>query len=283
MSAASTVSVDTAAAPIIVHSNADTIKAIETKITSVEEFAGKIENEEDFTPLYPDLDHTEKENMLAARVYNPMDPLLIYERQRGRDIVRAYNQTTQNTPGDLLRREALLHLLTRGKMGKNCWIEPPFNCDYGCNITMGNSVYMNFNCVILDCGYVDIGDNVFFAPNVQLFGAAHPTNPFIRSKGIEFGMPIKIGNYVWIGGGAIICPGVTIGDGVTIGAGSVVTKNVPPYTVVGGNPAKILKVLGQEECEREDREFDELTAAGKNVYEGWTPAPKGTLALPSAK
>lgn len=93
-------------------------------------------------------------------------------------------------------------------------------------------------------------------------------------------MPIVIGDDVWIGGGAIICPGVTIGEGVTVGAGSVVTKNVPPYTIVGGNPAKILKVLSKEECEKEDREYEARKAAG-NDYDDWTPAPKGTLVLPN--
>ncbi|KAF8939697.1 hypothetical protein BGZ58_008992 [Dissophora ornata] len=247
---------------------------------SAEDYAVKLEKEHKFTPLLPELDQTQKQRMLDAKVYNPADPLLLLERQRARDIVRVYNTTTQNTPEELLKRQALLHALTQGKMGKNCWIEPPFNCDYGCNITLGEGVYMNFNCVVLDCGYVDIGNNVFFAPNVQVFGAAHPVNPLIRSKGVEFGMPIKIGNDVWVGGGAIICPGVTIGDGVTVGAGSVVTKNVPPYTVVGGNPAKILKVLSKEECEREDREYEDLKALGR-AFEDWTPAPKGTLALPS--
>ncbi|KAF9947912.1 Maltose acetyltransferase [Mortierella alpina] len=246
---------------------------------SVEEYAAKLEQEYKITPVRPDLDQTQKQLMLAAKVYNPADPVLVLERQRARDIMQIYNKTTQNSPEQLLKRQALLHLMTRGRMGKNCWIEPPLSYDYGCNITMGDGVYMNFNCVILDICHVDIGNNVFFAPNVQIFGAAHPTNPLIRSKGIEFGMPIKIGNDVWVGGGVIICPGVTIGDGVTIGAGSVVTKNVPPYTIVGGNPAKILRVLSKEECEKEDREYEALKAAGK-AFENWTPPPKGTLALP---
>ncbi|KAF9343673.1 hypothetical protein BGX26_005379, partial [Mortierella sp. AD094] len=241
--------------------------------TSVEAYAEKLEKEYNFTPLYLELDHTQKQRMLDTKTYDAMDPLLVKERQRARDIVRVFNNTT---PDELFKRQSLLHLLTRGQMGTGCYIEPPFNCDYGNNITLGKNVYMNFNCVVLDCGYVDIGDNVFFAPNVQLFGAAHPTNPLIRSKGVEWGMPIKIGNNAWIGGGAIICPGVIIGEGVTVGAGSVVTKNVPPYTVVGGNPAKILKVLDREECQKEYREYEELKA-----LEDWTPAPKGTLALPS--
>ncbi|KAG0250778.1 Maltose acetyltransferase [Mortierella polycephala] len=262
------------------NSNMETTKAVEESSTmSIQDYAAKLERESNFTPLRLDLDRTQKQKMLDAKVYDPTDPLLILERQRGRDLMRVYNHTTSNSPEELLKRQALLHLMTGGNIGKGCWIEPPFNCDYGNNITMGDGVYMNFNCVILDCGHVDIGNNVFFAPNVQLFCAAHPTNPLIRSKGVEFGMPIKIGNDVWIGGGVIICPGVTIGDGVTVGAGSVVTKNVPPYTIVGGNPAKILKVLSKEECEKEDREFEELEAQGK-AFENWTPAPKSTLVLP---
>ncbi|KAF9391259.1 hypothetical protein CPB97_007065 [Podila verticillata] len=200
--------------------------------------------------------------MLDTKVYDASDPLLILERQRARDIMAVYNTTSQNSSEGLLKREALLYLLTRGQLGKGCWIEPPFNCDYGCNITMGDKVYMNFNCVVLDCGYVEIGDSTFFAPNVQLFGAAHPLNPEVRSSGIEFGMPIKIGKNVWVGGGAIICPGVTIGDGVTI-----------------GNPAKIIRVLDKDECDKEFREHQERVAKG-TYMDDWTPAPKGTLALP---
>ncbi|KAG0280414.1 hypothetical protein BGZ95_010229 [Linnemannia exigua] len=245
---------------------------------TIEEYAAKLEAEYNFTPVRLDLDHTHKQRMLDAKVYDPADPLLVLERHRVRELMQVYN-TTQSTPEGILKRQALLYTMTRGRIGKRAWIEPPFQTDYGCNIILGENVYMNFNCVVLDCGQVTIGNNVFFAPNVQLFCAAHPINPLTRSKGIEFGMPITIGNDVWIGGGAIICPGVTIGDGVTVGAGSVVTKNVPPYTIVGGNPAKILKVLSKEECEKEDREYEARKAQG-NDYDDWTPAPKGTLALP---
>jgi maltose O-acetyltransferase len=251
-----------------------------TKTMSIEEYAAKLEQEYKFTPIPHTLDQTQKQRMLDTKIYRASDTVLVDERARARDILKVYNQTAQNTPEELFKRKALLHLLTRGQIGPDCWIEPPFNCDYGNNITLGKGVYMNFNCVILDCGYVSIGDNTFLAPNVQIFGAAHPVNPLIRSKGIEFGMPIKIGSDVWIGGGSIICPGVTIGDGVTIGAGSVVTKNVPPYTIIAGNPAKVIRVLNKEECEKEEHEYEELNALGK-AFEDWTPPPKGTLTLPN--
>ncbi|KAG0045177.1 Maltose acetyltransferase, partial [Gryganskiella cystojenkinii] len=269
-------------------SNADTIKTIlkdnqehntDTAAMSIPELAAKLEDEYGITKIPPNLNTYQKDRMLATKVYDAGDPLLIAERRRVRDIMAVYNKTTGSSSQDLLNRQALLYLMTAGKIGKNCWIEPPFNCDYGSNITLGKGVYMNFNCVILDVCEVEIGDGVFFAPNVQLFCAAHPLNPLVRTRGIEFGQPIKIGNNVWIGGGTMICPGVTIGEGVTVGAGSVVTKNVPPYTIVAGNPAKIIRVLNKEECEREDREYMLKEAEGKN-FDDWMPEPKRTLELP---
>ena len=268
--------------------NAETIKSnrqeskennADAATMSIAEYAAKLDRELDITQISPDLDTYQKERMLATKTYDVGDPLLAAERRRVRDIMAIYNKTSRNSPEELLKREALLYLMTGGRIGKDCWLEPPFNCDYGSNITMGHGVYMNFNCVVLDVCKVEIGNGVFFAPNVQLFCAAHPLNPLVRARGIEFGQPIKIGNNVWIGGGAMICPGVTIGDGVTIGAGSVVTKNVPPYTIVAGNPAKIIRVLNKEECEREDREFLIKKAEG-TIFDDWTPEPKGTLVFP---
>jgi maltose O-acetyltransferase len=121
---------------------------------------------------------------------------------------------------------------------------PPFHCDYGCNIYADESLYMNYGCVILDCNKVEIGKNVLFAPYVQIYTAYHPTDPKLRLLG-ELASPVKIGNNVWIGGGAIICPGVTIGDNTTIGAGSVVVKDIPNDVVAVGNPCKIIRHLSQ--------------------------------------
>ena len=108
---------------------------------------------------------------------------------------------------------------------------------------MGDNFFANYGCIILDCNKVIIGDNVLLGPNVQIYTAAHPTNAKERLRGMEYAKPIVIGNNVWIGGGAIICPGVTIGDNVTIGAGSVVTKDIPANVVGAGNPCRIVREI----------------------------------------
>jgi maltose O-acetyltransferase len=128
------------------------------------------------------------------------------------------------------------------------WVEPPFFCDYGYNIKMGKSFYANFNCCILDCGPVTIGDRVLFGPAVQVYTVSHPLRPEERNgvAGCEFTRPVVIEDDVWVGGAAIILPGVTIGKGSTVAAGAVVTKDVPPRTVVAGNPARVIKSLEAE-------------------------------------
>ncbi|PNW77847.1 hypothetical protein CHLRE_10g454150v5 [Chlamydomonas reinhardtii] len=128
------------------------------------------------------------------------------------------------------------------------FIEPPFRCDYGYNITVGSDVYMNFNCCVLDCNKVTIGSRVLFGPNVQIYTAAHPLAGSLRNgtKGPEYALPISIGDDVWVGGGAIVLPGVSIGNGSVVGAGAVVTRNVEPYTVVAGNPARLVRRLNPE-------------------------------------
>lgn len=118
-------------------------------------------------------------------------------------------------------------------------IRPPFYCDYGYNISLGSNVFMNFNCVILDVCPVSIGDDCQIGPAVQIYAADHPLDPKVRRSGLESGRPVKIGNNVWIGGGAIILPGVTVGDNAVIGAGSVVTRDVPARATVVGNPARL--------------------------------------------
>ncbi len=181
----------------------------------------------------------EKEKMLAGELYNPNDKKLIAERHNARLLFRKINQIANNDTkliNDLFRQ-------LFGKTGKGFYIEPPFYCDYGYNIKLGNQVFMNYNCCILDVTEVNIGDRVMFGPNVQLYTATHPLDAKTRASWLESAKPITIGNDVWIGGGAIVCPGVTIGNGSVIGAGAVVTKDVPDNVLAGGNPAKIIKKI----------------------------------------
>ncbi len=186
-----------------------------------------------------DLSKTELEKMLAGELYLASDPELVRGRQRATNLTRLYNNTTED---QLELRQQLLSELF-GKIGSNLFITPPFYCDYGSNIELGNNVYMNFNCVILDCNKVEIGDNVLLAPSVQIYAAYHPVDPELRLTGKELAAPVKIGNNVWIGGGAIICPGVEIGDNTTIGAGSVVVKNIPAQVIAAGNPCRVIRSL----------------------------------------
>jgi len=130
-----------------------------------------------------------------------------------------------------------------GKAGGNIHIEAPFRCDYGWNIEVGNNFYANYNCIILDVGKVVIGDNVMFAPNVSILTAGHPIHPTPRNSGYEYGIPITIGDNVWIGGNVVVNPGVTIGNNTVIGSGSIVTKNIPDNVVAVGNPCQVVRQI----------------------------------------
>jgi maltose O-acetyltransferase len=184
---------------------------------------------------------TEKQKMLAGELYLASDAELQAESQRALRLLRLYNQTTE-TEGD--KRLQTLQALF-GAIGKKPQIVPPFHCDYGSHITIGDRFYMNYGGVILDCNKVHIGNDVLCAPYVQIYAAYHPTNPTVRLTGRELAAPIRIGNNVWIGGGVIICPGVTIGDNTTIGAGSVVTKDIPANVVAVGNPCRVLRSVNE--------------------------------------
>lgn len=130
-----------------------------------------------------------------------------------------------------------------GKTGEGTFINPPFYCDYGTHIEVGKNFFANYNCTMLDVGKIKIGDNVQMAPNVSVYTAGHPIHPATRNTAYEYGIDVKIGNNVWIGGNVVICPGVTIGDNAVIGAGSVVTKDVPEWTVAAGNPCRVIKKI----------------------------------------
>jgi maltose O-acetyltransferase len=182
---------------------------------------------------------TEKQKMLSGELYLASDPELTTEHQRADELTRLYNGTPAT---ELEYRQTLIQKLF-GQVGLNAVITPPFYCDYGSNIYAGDNFYMNFGCVILDCNTVHLGDDVLCAPYVQIYTAHHPIDPTMRLTGKELATPVKIGNNVWIGGGAIICPGVTIGDHTTIGAGSVVTKDIPANVVAVGNPCRVIREL----------------------------------------
>ena len=146
-----------------------------------------------------------------------------------------YNAAMAGSPAD--RRDLLRQRM--GEVAEGVVVRPPFHCDYGYNIRLGENVFLNFNCVVLDVCEVSIGDGAQIGPGVQILAADHPRDPAERARGIEFGRPVSIGRNVWIGGGAIILPGVTIGDDAVIGAGAVVTRAVPAGATAYGNPARV--------------------------------------------
>ena len=178
---------------------------------------------------------TEKAKMLAGEVYNCLDPELVTARQRANDLFRPYNLATEAYD----RRSILESLL--GQIGPDSVIEPPFYCSYGCHIFIGNNVYLNFNCTILDNNEVHIGHEVMIGPSVQIYTAVHPLDAATRVKRLETAEKVVIEDNVWIGGGAIILPGVVIGRDAVVGAGAVVTREVLPNSVVVGNPARIIE------------------------------------------
>jgi maltose O-acetyltransferase len=182
---------------------------------------------------------TEREKMLAGQLYDASDPQLARMRRQARALTRAYNATTEDEPAE--RQRLLRELL--GRVGAHAEIEPPFHCDYGVNIFAGERLYMNFGCVVLDVNEVHLGDSVFLGPGVQLLTATHPLEAKARVQGPELGYRIDIGNNVWLGGGAIVCPGVRIGDDTTIGAGSVVVKDIPAGVLAAGNPCRVIRAL----------------------------------------
>ena len=182
---------------------------------------------------------TEKEIMLSGGMYDPFDPQLVEERKNARILFQKINKLSDEDKD--LRDQMFYELF--GSAGTNLYIEPPFFCDYGSNIHVGDNVFMNFGCTILDVMEVKIGSNVMFAPNVHLYTATHPLEAKERNSGREFAKPITIGNDVWIGGGAIICPGVSLGNGVVVGAGAVVTKSFGNNVFIAGNPAKVIKPI----------------------------------------
>ena len=196
----------------------------------------------------------QKERMLANLPYKAWLDGLKEERTENKKKLYRYNLLD---PDNKEEKTSLIKEIL-GKTGEDINIEPPFHCDYGYNIEVGENFFANYNLVILDTAKVRIGDNAQIAPNVAIYTAGHPIHPDPRKEGYEYGIDITIGNNVWIGGNTCILPGVTIGDNVVIGAGSVVTKDIPDNVIVAGNPCRIIRNITEEDRKYyyRDREFD---------------------------
>ncbi|APE05658.1 maltose O-acetyltransferase [Alteromonas sp. RW2A1] len=188
---------------------------------------------------------TEQEKMLAGELYFPSDKTLTALRKNCRKQLDILNSTCQT---EHKKRTQLLKTLF-GKTGKRLYIESTFKCDYGENILVGENFYANFNCVILDAARVTIGDNCMLAPQVGIYTATHPTDPKQRATGIEFAKPITLGDNCWVGGMAVINPGVTLGNNVVVASGAVVTKSFGDNVIIGGNPARVIKVIDTHSTE----------------------------------
>ena len=181
---------------------------------------------------------TERQKMLAGEMYDPLDSELVSGRERARDLCQALNATREAQQEE--RRRLLRDLFGTG--GESVWVQPPFFCDYGANIELGERVFFNFNCIVLDVCRVRVGDYTLFGPAVQIYTAMHPLSAEQRRRE-EFGKPVEIGADVWVGGGAIILPGVRIGSRAVIGAGSVVTRDVPDQVFAAGNPCRVIREI----------------------------------------
>lgn len=196
----------------------------------------------------------QKERMLAGLPYKAWLDGLEEERFACKQKIYDFNQLppkeNKKIPGML--KDIL------GKTGESVWIEAPFHCDYGWNIEVGENFFANYNLTILDVGKVTIGKNVQIAPNVSIYTAGHPVHPDSRNTGYEYGIPITIGDNVWIGGNVVLLPGVNIGDNVIIGAGSVVSKDIPDNMIAVGNPCKVVREITDEDRKfyYKEKEFD---------------------------
>ena len=177
--------------------------------------------------------------MLAGELYSPKDPELRKMHLRSKKLFGKYNKTNPEN------EKKLNKLIKRimGKTGDSVRVSPPFYCDYGCNITVGENFFANYNFIGLDGNYCRFGDNVWIAPNVSILAAGHPLDMQDRIDGWEYAFPVTVGNNVWIGGSVTIIGGVTIGDNAVIAAGSVVIRDVPADTLVAGNPARVIRKI----------------------------------------
>jgi len=186
---------------------------------------------------------SEKEKMLSQKLYLASDEELSKERIFAQKSCFNLNSLSPELveQRDLILKEIL------GSHKDKFYVEPPFHCDYGYNIHIGENFYSNYNLVILDCAEVTIGDNVMIAPNVGIYSAGHPIDAENRNSGQEYAIPVRIGNNVWIGGNTVINPGISVGDNTVIGSGSVLTKDIPSNVIAAGNPCKVIREITDED------------------------------------
>ena len=182
---------------------------------------------------------TERERRLSGQLYDAGDETLTAARGRAKRLTWRYHQLD---PTDWDSRTQILQELL-GHLGEDSWIEPPFRCDYGTQISIGDHFFANYDCIFLDVAPITIGNRVMFGPRVCLYTAGHPLDAATRNTGLEFGKPIAIGDDVWLGGNVVVLPGVTIGAGTVVAAGSVVRRDLPPHVLAAGNPCQVLRSI----------------------------------------
>ena len=182
---------------------------------------------------------TERERMLSGQLYDAGDETLTAARDRAKRLTWRYHQLD---PTDWDSRTQILQELL-GHLGEDSWIEPPFRCDYGTQISIGDHFFANYDCIFLDVAPITIGNQAMFGPRVCLYTAGHPLDAATRNTGLEFGKPIAIGDDVWLGGNVVVLPGVTIGAGTVVAAGSVVRRDLPPHVLAAGNPCQVLRPI----------------------------------------
>ena len=180
-----------------------------------------------------------KAKMLAGELYVASDPELMVDHLRAQATLARFNATGADEEE---LRDTLLRQLF-GHFGEGAMAKPTIRCDYGYNISVGARTFINYDSVLLDCNRITIGAEVQIAPGVHIYTATHPLEAVLRRSGQEYALPVTIGDGVWLGGGAIVCPGVTIGENTVVGAGSVVTRDLQANVVAAGNPCRVLRTL----------------------------------------